>query len=320
MGNKLPTVLVTGSGNMTGVNLIRALRMNDEHIDVIGCDVSLVESNVSNILGVKNYQVPRAADNAYMHAIAKIVKAHNVRAVIASNDHEVRALANNIKMLADLGVTFNGYTPEVLTFLNKERTTRLLEKHGIKTPKLLPNTCMPYPWPGPYVIRKNCVGSEQKFTHIIRVPSDVDSVPPRVWKSDSVITEYVQGREYTIDVLCDHGKMLSAAIRWRRSVIYGTVHFGEIVKDDDVMQKVCKVARVSQLDGINCVQCIITDDKECYFTEINPRPGTGIDLTVNAGVNMPVIWLERLSGLTPGIPSATIGMKMTRFYSGHYFK
>jgi len=321
VNDKLPTTLVTGSGNMTGMNIIRALKMSDRLINIVGCDTTLVESNISNTLGIHNYIVPRAREATYISSIVDIIKEHNVRAIITSNDHEVRALSDNITVLQDLGVALNGYSPLTHTFLDKLKTSMLFSEHGIKTPPVVHNEGS-WMYAGQQVIRKRLVGSGQKFTYIVKSLDEMDNVPRSVWKQDHIITQYVDGREYTVDMLCVPGELvMSAVIRWRRSVIYGTVHFGEVVQDKSILENIIGLStQIPSLSGINCVQCIVTNDGECFFTEINPRPGTGIDLTVNAGVNMPVLWLQHISGESPKIPDPDYGLKMTRCYSGHYFK
>ena len=63
-------VLIAGSGNVTGLNVIRALvKHNDVHL--VGCDFD--EENPSRLF-CKNYKVPRCADAGYPAAIKSIIE------------------------------------------------------------------------------------------------------------------------------------------------------------------------------------------------------------------------------------------------------
>ena len=82
-------VLVAGSGNVTGLNVIRALAKHED-VYIVGCDFD--EENPSRLF-CKNYKVPRCAEPGYPDAMSSIIESEHITHIIASNDHDVRALS-----------------------------------------------------------------------------------------------------------------------------------------------------------------------------------------------------------------------------------
>jgi carbamoyl-phosphate synthase large subunit len=303
-------VLIAGSRNITGMNVIRALAENVQL--VVGTDCE--HENPANKF-CRNYVVPRAVHPGYIPAIMEIAKKRHITHIIASNDHEVRTLSKHIDELKKENIIFNGFGVNTLNCLNKNETSKLFLKNNIKTPEVLNSIDFPC------VIRKNNVGDKQKFVFIVKSKQEM----PTIDLEEAIITRFVEGNEYTIDILCDNeSKVLSAVPRLRRKVQNGMVHFAEIVKDNSLINDVTKLAEKLCLKGVNCVQCIEngqdTRGDRYYFTEINPRPGSGIDLTINAGVNMPLLWIKQICGEKIKITEPVWGMKMLRYYDGYYYK
>ncbi len=129
-----------------------------------------------------------------------------------------------------------------------------------------------------------------------------------------IIQEFVEGTEYTIDVLCDlKGEIISIVPRERIEVRSGevskskTVNHKEIIKATlDLVNKLkqyieeykvyCKVASKNfntlplekdeaLVMGPLTIQCIVTKEAEIKFIEINPRFGGGVPLSFESGVD-----------------------------------
>ena len=63
----------------------------------------------------------------------------------------------------------------------------------------------------------------------------------------------------------------------------------------------------------------ISDGENYNFIEINPRPGSGIDLSIHSGVNMPLLWIKDTLGEEYQVSEARWGMQMKRYFSGYYY-
>ncbi len=131
---------------------------------------------------------------------------------------------------------------------------------------------------------------------------------------EPIIQEFIKGKEYTIDVLCDlKGEIISVVPRERIEVRSGevsksrTVINKKIIKATiDLVNKLkqyieeykiyCKITSENfnalQLEkdegtviGPLTIQCIVTKDNEIKFIEINPRFGGGVPLSFEAGID-----------------------------------
>lgn len=308
MENKVK-VLVAGSGNVTGLNVIRAL-VGQTDVEVIGCDFDA--ENPSKLF-CPSFEVPRCADSHYPSSILELVKQHGITHVIASNDHDVRALTQLKQNEKDFPI-FNGYCANTLACLDKRETERLFIEAGVRTPLIVKDR-NDYP----YVLRIENMGKVKKFVHIIRNPQDAEVVTEEEYKA-GIMTRYIEGIEYTVDVLCDsQSRLLSAVPRERITVVGGMVHHSRIVHNQQLIQQCAKIAMSVGLVGMSCIQCIKTKDNRYYFIEINPRPGSGIDLSINAGVNMPLMWLKETNGESVEASEPVWGMQMKRYFCGYYY-
>lgn len=302
-------VLIAGSGNVTGLNVIRSLaKHNDVHL--VGCDFD--DENPSRLF-CENYKVPRCADAGYPSAIKSIIGGEHITHIIASNDHDVRALS--LMSEKEEGFPyFNGFGRNILKCLDKRATERLFLDAGVLTPTILKDRA-----DYPYVLRIENMGKRKKFVHIVKGDEDCEHVPEEDFQA-GLMSRYVEGTEYTIDVICDQrSNMIVAIPRERISVVGGMVHHARIVKDDLLIEQCCQIAKSVGLVGMSCIQCIKTNDGKYYFIEINPRPGSGIDLSINAGADMPYMWLQCTSGTEVKTPEIKWGLQMKRYYCGYYF-
>ena len=301
-------ILVAGSGNVTGMNVIKAL-VEEDNVNVFGCDFDPI--NPSN-KWCPTFEVPRCASSEYPIAILSLISKYNITHIIASNDHDVRSLAE-LKSKTEGFPYFNGYAENILACLDKKVTEKLFQNAGVQTPLEVTNK-----YDFPYVLRKEAMGNKKKFVHIVKSEEDIIGIPQEHYEN-GIMTRFVEGIEYTVDILCDsNSNMLSAIPRKRINVVGGMVHHAQIVKDEKLIALCAKLAKSVGLVGMSCIQCI-TDGVNYNFIEINPRPGSGIDLSINSGVNMPLLWLKETIGEEYSLNEPQWGMQMKRYYSGYYF-
>ena len=300
-------ILIAGSGNTTGINVIKAL---SGEYEIIGTDCK--ELNAANKF-CTNFTVPFAASQAYEASMLDIIGRYNVTHVISTNDHDTRALLMMHDILAAKNVIHNGYCNNALLLLDKEETSSLFMKQGIDTPATLNKPEIPF------VLRKKEMGNKAKFLYIIRNEADMETVSHEAFLS-GVMTEYVAGPEFTVDVLCDaDSNALCVVPRQRLDVRGGMVWHGKTVKDDVLIEEVKAICKKLRLRGIMCLQCIKRVDGRFSFIEINPRPGSGIDLSVNSGCNLPSLWVKLTNEDVASVPEPHWGMEMVRYNSAYFF-
>ncbi len=120
---------------------------------------------------------------------------------------------------------------------------------------------------------------------------------------DPLVQEFVEGAEYTVDVLADFsGKPRSVVPRLRMQTRAGEVSKGITAKHRELIgQAVHVVESLPGARGPITLQCFLTGAGEIKFIEINPRFGGGFPLSAAAGANFPRWIIEWVRGLDPHI-------------------
>ena len=306
-------VLIAGSGNTTGINVIKSLIKDT---NVIGCDFNNI--NPADKL-CKNFVIPPCSSSFYNEAILNLVKKEEVTHIFASNDHDVRALSLINPQLTELGITFNGYNDNIsLDCLDKDKTYHLFVYNNILTPEEIDVNDIEKNLP--CVIRIKSMGRIKKFVHILKSRKDAFIIPQE-HLDNCIVTKFIEGEEYTTDYLADNNSNLICAIpRLRLEVRNGMVWQGKVVHDIYLIELISEIVKKLKLVGVGCIQCIKDKVGGYYFIEINPRPGSGIDLSVNSGANLPLMWLNMQQGLSLQQPNINWNTQMIRYNSAYYFK
>ncbi len=112
-----------------------------------------------------------------------------------------------------------------------------------------------------------------------------------------IVQKYIEGKEYTIDILSSFdGKVLSAVPRERLAIRGGEVLKGKTVKNSELINRGVEVAEKLNICGPANIQCIKNDQDNYYFTDINIRFGSGVILSFAAGANFPEMLIKMLRG------------------------
>jgi len=161
-------------------------------------------------------------------------------------------------------------------------------------------------------------GSSSLGAHNIHTPMDLAYY--RGVDPDSIVQEFVDGAEYTVDVFADFaGRARCAVPRRRHEVRGGEVSKSQAVRHERMMAEHCRlVDTLGGCRGMITIQCFLTPDDEIVFIEINPRFGGGVPLSIRAGADSPRWLLELLLGREPRIDRNgwTDGLFMLRYDEG----
>ncbi|MGH9373702.1 MAG: ATP-grasp domain-containing protein, partial [Vicinamibacterales bacterium] len=130
-----------------------------------------------------------------------------------------------------------------------------------------------------------------------------------------VLQEYLDGPEYTIDVLCDfRGRPLSIVPRERVVIRAGVIDRGRTVRSDALTNLALAACRALRFAGPINIQCRMRGDEPAII-EINPRFSGGIPLTIAAGADFPKMLVRLAMGLEvePAIGDFQDGLWMTSY-------
>ncbi len=114
---------------------------------------------------------------------------------------------------------------------------------------------------------------------------------------DSIVQDFVEGTEFTVDVLSNFsGKVISVVPRERLVIRAGVTDKGITRKVSTVMDFAADIAERMQIVGASNIQCKY-DGQRVTLIEVNPRFSGGIPLTLAAGADFPSWLLQMTAGL-----------------------
>ena len=102
---------------------------------------------------------------------------------------------------------------------------------------------------------------------------------------DILSTEYIDGDEFTIDVLTDNNGQFISAVPRQRITKSNVSLCGRVDMDEELIEYAKHITQKFQFKGPINIQ-IIRSNKNIYMIEINPRISGTCILSINAGLNI----------------------------------
>ena len=291
----------------------RALRAIDNPGAVIVTDVNPLSPAVH--VADRAYRVPLATDPAYLPELLAICEAEHVRLAVPTIDDELPLFGASAEQFRAIGVLpLCSPASTALTCDDKLTTCEVLRAYGVSAAKsFLPET-LPRDIALPLFVKPR-VGRGAVGAFTARTREELDFFLKYV--PNPVIQEYLDGPEYTIDVLCDfNGKPLSIVPRERVVIRAGVIDRGRTVRSEALTNLAIAVCRVLRFNGPINIQCRMRGD-QAVIIEINPRFSGGIPLTIAAGADFPRMILDLASGrdVAPAVGAFQDGLWMTSYES-----
>ncbi|NMM61287.1 ATP-grasp domain-containing protein [Clostridium sp. P21] len=299
-------LLITAIGKR--VQLIKYLKTN---CTIVGVDAG--DSAPASKFVNKFYKVPRFTDEKYIDSILNICKEEFIDLLIPLHEYEFNILCKNRSKFKNVGTTLLLSNEDIIDICqNKLNTYNFFIKNKIGSPKSYSKEkileVLEYQKDEeivrnffekeldlifPLIVKPvNGMGSEGVFkvSNIKELEFFINYV------ENPIIQQYIEGTEYTIDVLCDlKGKPISIVPRERLEVRSGEVSKTKTVMHKEIIEETHRLLEalaqsVSDKEGVSImgpytIQCKVTEDNKIKFIEINPRFGGGVPLTFEAGVD-----------------------------------
>ena len=162
------------------------------------------------------------------------------------------------------------------------------------------------------LIAKKRKGEGGKNQSIIENQRDLDYYMDKY--SHHIFQEYIQGKEFSIDLFADvNGVPKLIVPRERLLVRGGEVMTSKIQMNKPIIASVEALSRKLGLTGPCTIQGIQDTNGEFFFTDLNLRFGSGSVHTIDAGGNIPLMIYQERAGqdlLKPSIQDKSI---MTRY-------
>jgi len=263
-------------------------------------------------------RLPRVTSDDYIPTLLDIVKANGISLIVPTIDTELLPLSRNSSLFAAAGCLALVSSPELVRVCaDKWETVRWFREHGFSVPKSwLPEDVRSIMLPRSLFVKPRDGSASQNAFRI-----DRDSLADMLRRvPNPIIQEELIGAEVTVDLLLDfRGRLLHYVPRLRVRTVGGESVQGVTVSDPAVSKWTCEVAEgVASLGGIGpiTIQGFITSHGP-VLTEINPRFGGGIPLTLAAGGLYPQWLISMASGeeVAPCVGHYRTNLYMTRYYS-----
>lgn len=293
-------ILFTSSGRR--VSLIKHFRDTFSALGIEG--VIITADNKLNVptAFISDYHelAPRVVDEKeYREFIKGLVLKYKLDLIIPLIDTELRLMSLIKDEIQGLGATILVSSPKIIEISNDKRNTyEFFKANNIRTPKV-------------YDIASSLVNPNMGFPCILKPSNGSSSIGVTkinnqeelrffsTYRPDLLLQEFIEGEEYTVDVLVDFsGRILSVVPRLRIETRAGEVSKGMTVKNSLIIEETYKL--MEKLKGaVGCitVQCFLTKNNEVVFIEINPRFGGGIPLSIGAGADFPRWIMQMRLGL-----------------------
>lgn len=112
---------------------------------------------------------------------------------------------------------------------------------------------------------------------------------PETFGIPLLVTEFLPGIEYSVDLICKNGEVLICIPRSRDKMIGGISVAGQIVNDEDIISQSKHLVESLKLDGPIGIQWRRDINGIAKLMEINPRLQGTTSAILLAGVNLPLI-------------------------------
>ncbi len=289
-------VLITAVSRKSDLVLYfkRALKKLKVYGSVIGVDCDRLSPAL--YLSDKGYIVRKIEEDGYYDEVLDIARRENVKMIVPTMDLELSGWAKMKEKASRMGI-FVLISDEfsIEKSIDKYKTYEFFKSISIPTPetflygdiKSVNDSMFPL-----FIKPRYGRGSENSYK-----VSNYRELSFYLWKiKEPVIQRYLDGDEFTVDVLSDFsGRFLTAIPRKRLLIRAGVSDRGKTFYDKKIVEYSKMIVESLNIVGPSNIQGKVNGDK-VYFFEINPRFSGGISLTVESGVDFPRLILKMLLG------------------------
>jgi len=308
-------ILITGAGTASAVTVIKSLKSQNElEITTIAGDPDPMAPGLH--LAEEKIILPKLSSTGYINDLLKICRDNKINVLIPAYSKELSLISTNVRSLSNEGVrTLMHPIGSIDLCNNKLAFASFLQKRNILTPMTFNSNNIKEDPPNFPLFAKPNTGSSSTGTFKIDTEDELEASLSKY--PDKIYQQFIDGEEYTIDVLSDTGgKPIVISPRQRLSTKAGQSVKAVTVEDyamNEIVKSICQEIR---FNGPLNVQ-VIKNGNKYYLIEINPRfAAGGLGLTIAAGANIPLLAVKLILGLPISENECVVksGVKMTRYW------
>jgi carbamoyl-phosphate synthase large subunit len=310
-------VLVTGAGAGPAIALIKALKALDSDPDrfVLATDMSPESAGFALADGCEVSPANTAAD--FVSVIEAACRRHRIEMVIPVLDGDAATLSAAAETFGRGGTRVATHTPQAVQACSDKFLARdVCRSHGIRQPESFagPANICAESFP---ILAKPRRGVSARGITVFQSPAAAvafsEPADGFLWQ------QFVDGVEFSIDTFSRPSLGDFVAVPRRRDVVKaGQMVRGETCADPDLIAFAAQCCEAFGLIDVACLQVIRQrGTNELFFVEANPRYGTGVSLSIAAGVFFPRLqYLRHFSRQPIPVDWLTFqsGVRMVRFW------
>jgi carbamoyl-phosphate synthase large subunit len=312
------SILITSAGGLTGLYLLRHLRQHS----LSGYTYRLVAIDSNPLVACAKwcdsfYTVPPVSSLSFEGSLLSILEREHVDIIIPVTSYDIDFFsAWNVPEWSGKYLCISN---EALVRLNNKRSLYAWsKKNGILTPKVYNFSDNPV---FPLIIKPE-KGSGSKDVMRVNSEKEFDLFFTKHNHDDFVITQFLHGKEYTIDCLFNcEGRLLGYHARERLKITSGAATTSKSAFTLDLHAFFDVFDQERMLRGAANFQVIESEQGELYLTDLNPRFASGgLALTVACGFDIPNKLIELLlTGKTEAVSPSSLSEKtMVRYYEEYF--
>jgi carbamoyl-phosphate synthase large subunit len=308
-------VLVTAASRR--VPLVQAFRAALDSSGVRGRVLATDVNPLSPAVHVADawHRVPLATDPTYIDELLALCRRERISLLVPTIDDELEVLSRSVDRFAGLGTRVAVSPEETNRICNDKYDTCVhLRARGIAAAASFLPLQLPIDPRFPLFVKPR-VGRGGVGAFPVRNARELEFFLEYV--EMPILQEYLDGPEFTIDMLCGFdGRPLAIVPRERVVIRAGVIDRGRTVHNERLIDLARQVAGVLHCVGAVNVQCRLVGDVPVVF-EINPRFSGGIPLTIAAGADFPRLLVELTAGrrVSPRIGEFQGDLWMTNYES-----
>lgn len=306
-------LLLTSAGGLTGIFLTKHL---SKYKDLEIYCIDMTNDNPLQKWTNNVFLCPSTSSPEYPNYIKNFVLEHSIEVIIPITSYDVeffskktnRDLIKEVKMMI-----IDEQTNLILS--NKESCYVYLKNLGIKTPVIYNYENIVFP-----CFIKPLIGSGSKNAQKIDSSEDFNYWIRKLY--NPLVTEYLEGKEYTVDCLFDlNYKCIGYNTRERIKTNGGGATITQNVEIYGVEYIIEKLESTKKITGPVNFQFKL-NDKDLVVFDFNTRLASGgLPLTVYTGFDVPRKIIDILLGVGPKKfirENKQYGYKMIRYYEEFY--
>jgi carbamoyl-phosphate synthase large subunit len=239
------------------------------------------------------YIAPPADSDEYIQFIDNLCEEENIGVFIPIIDSGLLKVSSNLDKISNTTVIISPYDT-IKKCDNKALTYKMFCDADIKTPKIYGSISDITDTDFPLFVKPLEGGRASLGCR--RVDSiDELNITLRNSAVPLLICEYIDGQEYTTDVICTmSGEYVAGLPRKRVETKSGVSYKSEIVYNETILLEAKKLVKCVDFYGPLNIQCIEDANGDFYFIEVNPRFSGTLSATIGAGLNTVEILLASI--------------------------